>query len=105
MIFPHFLFSTTGYFLILEKVGQRLETLEEIIDDHPDTGVLEEIHAVRRELVYLRKQVWPLREIIAHLLKDDAPFISRGRTNFENDAPDKEHCGAKHDKNCHPVDD
>ena len=77
-----------NYFVILEKVGQRLETLEETIDENPDAGMLEEIHAIRRELIYLRKQVWPLREIIAHLLKDDVDFIGAATRLFMRDVYD-----------------
>ena len=52
--------------MILDRLGERLEALEETLDDRPDAGVLEEIHTIRRELIYLRKQVWPLREMITH---------------------------------------
>jgi len=77
-----------NYFVILEKVGQRLEALEETIDENPDAGMLEEIHAIRRELIYLRKQVWPLREIIAHLLKDHVDFIGAATRLFVRDVYD-----------------
>ncbi|WP_319406803.1 magnesium/cobalt transporter CorA [uncultured Desulfosarcina sp.] len=77
-----------NYFVILEKVGQRLETLEETIDENPDAGMLEEIHAIRHDLIYLRKQVWPLREIIAHLQKDGAPFVGEAIGPFLRDVYD-----------------
>ena len=77
-----------NYFVILEKLGERLETLEETIDDHPDAGILADIHAIRRELIYLRKQVWPLREIIAHFLKDDIAFVGEATRLFMRDVYD-----------------
>ncbi len=77
-----------NYFVILEKLGERLEALEETIDDHPDAGVLEAIHAIRWELIYLRKQVWPLREIIAHFLKGDAAFIGEATGLYMRDVYD-----------------
>ena len=77
-----------NYFVILEKVGQRLEVMEETIDADPDAGILDEIHAVRRELIFLRKQVWPLREIISHLHKDGAPFIGEDTGPFLRDVYD-----------------
>lgn len=76
------------YFVILDHVGQRLERLEEGIDDHPDAGLLDEIHAVRRELIYLRKQVWPLRDIISLLLKAESPFFSDATRLFIRDVYD-----------------
>ncbi len=77
-----------NYFVILEKLGERLEILEEAIDDHPDAGILADIHHIRRELIYLRKQVWPLREIIAHFLKDDVDFIGAATRLFMRDVYD-----------------
>lgn len=77
-----------NYFVILEKLGERLEILEEAIDDHPDAGILADIHTIRRELIYLRKQVWPLREIIAHFLKDDVGFIGAATRLFMRDVYD-----------------
>lgn len=77
-----------NYFVILDKVGHRLETLEETIDEHPDAGMLEEIHAIRPELICLRKQVWPLREIIAHLQKDGTLFVGEAVGPFLRDVYD-----------------
>jgi len=76
------------YFVILDHVGRRLEQLEEGIDDHPDAGLLDEIHAVRRELIYLRKQVWPLRDIISLLLKEESSFFSDTTRLFIRDVYD-----------------
>ena len=77
-----------NYFGILEKVGQRLEVVEETLDADPDAGILDEIHAIRRELIFLRKQVWPLREIIALLHKNGAPFIGEATAPFLRDVYD-----------------
>jgi magnesium transporter len=77
-----------NYFVILDKLGERLEALEETLDDHPGAGVLAEIHTIRRELIYLRKQVWPLREMITHFLKADTPFIGEDTSLFMRDVYD-----------------
>jgi magnesium transporter len=77
-----------NYFVILEKVGQRLEAMEETIDADPDADILDEIHAIRHELIYLRKQVWPLREIVAHLQKEGEPFIGEATGPFLRDVYD-----------------
>ncbi|BBO91124.1 magnesium/cobalt transporter CorA [Desulfosarcina ovata] len=76
------------YYVILEKLGERLEALEESIDEDADAGMREEIHDIRRELIYLRKQVWPLREVVAHLLKGDNPFIGETTGMFLRDVYD-----------------
>ncbi len=77
-----------NYFVILEKLGERLEALEETLDDGQDAGVLDEIHTIRKELIYLRKQVWPLREIITHFLHADTPFVGAATGLFMRDVYD-----------------
>jgi len=77
-----------NYFVILDQLGRRLEDMEAAIDDNPDTGLLASIHAVRQELIYLRRQVWPLRDVIAHLLKEDSPFIKDATRLFIRDVYD-----------------
>lgn len=77
-----------NHFVILEKVGQRLEVMEETIDADSDAGILDEIHAIRRELIYLRKQVWPLREIVAHLQHEGEPFMGEATGPFLRDVYD-----------------
>ncbi|WP_419659897.1 CorA: magnesium transport protein [Desulfosarcina variabilis str. Montpellier] len=77
-----------NYFVILENVGQRLEAVEEAIDSDLDADILEKIHTIRRELIYLRKQVWPIREIITYLQKDGAPLIGEATGPFLRDVYD-----------------
>jgi magnesium transporter len=77
-----------NYFEILEKLGERLERLETIIDAGPNAGILEAIHGIRRNLILFRKQVWPMREIILHFLKNDAPLIGETTALFMRDVYD-----------------
>ena len=77
-----------NYFLVLDKLGDRLETLEASIDDTPDSATLETIHAIRRELISLRRQVWPLREIISRFTKADLTFISENTALYMRDVYD-----------------
>jgi magnesium transporter len=64
------------YFPVLEAYGERLETLEDAIVGRPDRGVVGEVHAVKRELLYLRRTIWPQREALNALVRDDIPHIS-----------------------------
>ena len=77
-----------NYFLVLDKLGERLETLEASIDENPDSAMLETIHAIRRELITLRKQVWPLREIISRFTKADLDFIGENTALYMRDVYD-----------------
>jgi magnesium transporter len=58
------------YFIILEQMGDRIEALEEKLLDKPDRQLLHRIHRTKREMILLRRAVWPLREVIGGLQRD-----------------------------------
>ncbi|MFC2174186.1 magnesium/cobalt transporter CorA [Acidobacteriota bacterium] len=64
-----------NYFLVLEGVGEMVEGLEDELVQSPDPSDLENIHALKRELLFMRKAVWPLREIIGGLERLDSALI------------------------------
>ena len=74
-----------SYFLILEEVSERLEDLEETLieDTTPDT--LRDINAYKREMLFLRKAVWPLREVLGLLMREDSPLISAHTLTYLRD--------------------
>jgi len=63
------------YFLIMEKLGERIEVLEEELVARPKTDTLREIHNLKREMIFLRKAVWPLREVIGGLERGESSLI------------------------------
>lgn len=62
-------------FGILETVGDRIEDLEDAAVGRPSSGVQVQIAVLRREMSMLRRSVWPLREVLAVLQRDDTPHI------------------------------
>jgi magnesium transporter len=64
-----------NYFLVLEQVGEELEILEEEVITDPTPKTLDTIKDVKRELLYLRKSVWPLRDALGHLSRGDTPIF------------------------------
>jgi magnesium transporter len=64
-----------SYFLVLEKVGEKLESIEEVLIADPKPETLKGIHNLKREMIFLRKSVWPLREVLNILEKDESPLI------------------------------
>ncbi|MGK2905441.1 MAG: magnesium/cobalt transporter CorA [Desulfuromonadales bacterium] len=77
-----------SYFHILEKIGDQLVQLEEELISNPDSTMLTTIHHYKRELLLLRKSVWPLREVISQLHKEDSPLISEGTQIYLRDLYD-----------------
>lgn len=63
------------YFTVLESIGEILEHLEDTVMDSPKPDTLQEIHALRQETIYLRRCVWPLREILNHLQRSDGSSL------------------------------
>ncbi|HKL13500.1 MAG TPA: magnesium/cobalt transporter CorA [Halanaerobiales bacterium] len=64
-----------NYFIILEKVGDEIEIIEEELVNQPSEDTLQKIYKYKNEMIFLRKSVWPLRELINGLEKSDLKFI------------------------------
>lgn len=60
-----------GYFPALEVFGEQLEELEAQVVHEPTSDLLERVYRAKRELLYFRRAVWPLREMLSHLLRDE----------------------------------
>ena len=77
-----------SYFHILEQLGDRLEELETALLSEPRQETLQEIHHVKGQLMFMRKAVWPLREMTGSLLQDDYPLIHETTTRYLHDLYD-----------------
>lgn len=64
-----------GYFTVLEGFGERIVDIEEELALTPDQKSLHRINAMKKEIIYLRKSVWPLREAISFLERGDSPLL------------------------------
>lgn len=64
------------YFTILEDIGERTEELEDLMLERPKPGSLQAVHQLKRETLTLRRSIWPLREVINSLTRDDNRFFS-----------------------------
>lgn len=76
------------YFLILEKIGEKIELLEENIVNHPTQGVLHSLNTLKREMIFLRRSVWPLREVLSILGRGESSFISESLLVYLRDVYD-----------------
>ncbi len=63
------------YFLVLENIGEQIEFLEDELVKEPDPETLHAIHDLKRELIFIRKSVWPLREVISALERGDSDLF------------------------------
>ncbi|MCB9772215.1 MAG: magnesium/cobalt transporter CorA [Candidatus Omnitrophica bacterium] len=77
-----------NYFVVLEKLGDRIEILEEQIITDVKPQVATEVHLLKREIIYLRKQIWPMREVLSGLQRGDSKVISRSVDIYLRDVYD-----------------
>jgi len=77
-----------SYFPILEISSQKLEDLEDAILVRPPRETLPRIHAIKRELLLIRRSAWPMREMIAALLRDKHECLSETTQTFFRDVYD-----------------
>jgi magnesium transporter len=77
-----------NYFMVLEKIGEQIEDIEEELVKNPTPEVLHTTHSLKRELIFLRKSVWPLREVISRLERWESPLIDKSIDIYLRDVYD-----------------
>src|SRR4030042_4670290 len=77
-----------NYFIALEKHGEKLEFIEEELVTNPTPGTLQAIHSLKREMIVLRKSVWPLREILATLERRESSLVKESTWVYLRDVYD-----------------
>ena len=76
------------YFVVLEKAGDQLEMLEDKVIDSPEQSIISEIHRLKNELLFMRKSVWPVRELVSALTREENPLIEEKTIPFLRDIYD-----------------
>ncbi|MCB1191260.1 MAG: magnesium/cobalt transporter CorA [Leptospiraceae bacterium] len=77
-----------NYFIILEYIEDQIEDLEEDVVSKPVPGTLKTIHNLKKEMIYFRKSVWPLREVLSNLQRTDTKLIKQSTHIFLRDVYD-----------------
>ena len=77
-----------NYFIILEKIGEKVEIMEEDLISNPTPSTLQDIYNLKREMIYLRKSVWPLREVISGLQREESALIQESTDIYLRDLYD-----------------
>jgi magnesium transporter len=76
------------YFTIMEKMGERIEVLEEQLTDNAETDIVRQIHNLKREVIHLRKQVWPMRDMLSRLTKGEFDLMEQANYIYWGDVYD-----------------
>ncbi|HEY3384835.1 MAG TPA: magnesium/cobalt transporter CorA [Vicinamibacterales bacterium] len=75
-------------FPLLEVYGDRLEDVEAAVLEQPTPAIIQEIHQLKRELLLLRRAVWPMREVIAGLQREPHDCLSDATRTYMRDIYD-----------------
>jgi magnesium transporter len=76
------------YFVVLEELGDRVEALEDEIISKPDRNTLRDIHGLKGKMLFLRKAIWPLRDAVGRLEREETPLIREATGIYIRDAYD-----------------
>jgi len=76
------------HFIILESLETEIDRLEQSVVEDPGAVTLNDIHRVKKEVLFLKRSAWPLREIISRLERVESPLVSRGIIPFLRDVYD-----------------
>jgi len=77
-----------SYFVILEGTGDKIEEIEEKLITNPKPETLQTIHNLKRDMIFLRKSVWPLREVISGLERTESSLIEESTVIYLRDVYD-----------------
>lgn len=80
--------AVDGYFKVAEVIGDEIEGLEEKVIHNPDNQIVSEMHDIKRQLIYLRKSLWPLRDVISGLQSRASAFITNETALYLRDVYD-----------------
>jgi magnesium transporter len=76
------------YFHCIEKIGDKIEIIEEDIINDSNNKSLIELYNLKREMIFLRKQVWPMRDMISNLSRSENKLIKESNDIYYRDLND-----------------
>ena len=77
-----------NYFIVLEHLGERMEALEDTLVANPASQTLREIHLLKRDLISIRRSVWPLREVLNNMQREGTILITETTRVYLRDVYD-----------------
>jgi magnesium transporter len=77
-----------NYFLVMEKLGEKIENLEELIVRSPNSRSLAKINTLRKEMIVLKRSISPVRELINGILRSESDLIEERTEKYFKDVYD-----------------
>lgn len=76
------------YFLVLERLGDQIELLDEEVINNPGRDTIQKIYDLKRNLIFLRKSIWPLREVVNNITREENSMFKKTTFPFLRDLYD-----------------
>ncbi|RFM30649.1 magnesium and cobalt transport protein CorA [Deminuibacter soli] len=76
------------YYLVLEKLGERIELLEEDIARFNDSRSLARINNMRKEMIVLKRNVAPVRDMVSNIIRSESELLQESTTKYFKDVYD-----------------
>lgn len=77
-----------NYFVLLERLGEQVDLIEEDLVINPQTQTMRTIHKLKREMIFLRRSVWPVREVISGLQRVESKLVQASTLIYLRDVYD-----------------
>ena len=77
-----------NYYLVVEKIGEKIDEVEDEVLLNPQRDILQEIYKLKRNLIYIRKTLWPMRNVISNLSKNEFDLIDERTLYYFRDIYD-----------------
>lgn len=76
------------YFLLVEEIGEKIDTIEDELLLQPDEEILGKIYILKRDLIYIRNSLWPMRNVSSKLSKNEYDLIDGKTVYYMRDISD-----------------
>jgi magnesium transporter len=77
-----------NYFVVLEKLGDKIDVMEDEVIENPVPETLHSIHKIKADMVFLRKSVWPLREVLSSMSRLESQLVHESTGIYIRDVYD-----------------
>ncbi|MBI4845128.1 MAG: magnesium/cobalt transporter CorA [Candidatus Omnitrophica bacterium] len=77
-----------NYFIIMENISERVESLEEELVENPVPTTLHQLNGLKRNIIFLRKSIWPLREVLSGITRSGSTLIQENTLIYFNNVYD-----------------
>jgi len=77
-----------NYYTVLDKIGEIMDHIEETVYENPSNETFNKIQSLKKELIFLRKALFPLRDALGKIAKGESEYIQEENLRFYADVYD-----------------